>query len=392
MIAGLLFANEDAIDRPDVLAATLPFGGGTLIEFQARLLLAAGAAQIIVVVTRAPPELVGAVNRIARRGVAVDVVRTAAEALEKVHPLATIVMLADGLITTDHILGAVLEGDGDALLVVDEPYGDDHLERLDAESYWAGIARFGPTRLAEAARMPDEYDLQSTLLRAIVQARAVRLVLPPVAVQDGHGIERHSAQLVRRSRRALGARLGTRRPWIDRFVLGPIARLLLPPLADRRVPPGALAATGGLFGVVGWALAATRWPASGLALDLLATIALALGEGLCWLGGDERQARWQRLAVALVAAVAGMTLGVSLSRASGTATGWFAAATLLVVAAMVERTAPDRHRPSWWGSPAAYLLLLWIATIARQPLAGLMLMAGYAAASLAASIQRIRKP
>ena len=60
MIAGLLFAREDAVDRPEMLAATLPFSGGTLIEYQARLLLAAGAAQIIVVVARTTPELVGA--------------------------------------------------------------------------------------------------------------------------------------------------------------------------------------------------------------------------------------------------------------------------------------------------------------------------------------------
>lgn len=388
MIAGLLFAREDAVDRPEMLAATLPFSGGTLIEYQARLLLAAGAAQIIVVVTRTTPELVGAVNRIARRGVPIDAVRTAAEALEKVHPLATIVMLADGLITTDAILHAVAEGEGDALLVIDEPHGDDHLERVDASSFWAGIARFGPPRLAEAARMPDEYDLQSTLLRAVVQARAVRLVLPPDAMHDGHGVERNAGGLVRRGRRALGARLATRRPWIDRFVLGPIARWLLPPLADRRLPARAPLAVGGVLGLIGWALLTMRWSATGLLLAVLAAIAFALGEGLCWLVGDERGARWQRSAIGVVGAVAAAILGLTLSRDTGTATGWFAAAVLLVAAVLVERTAPDRLRPSWWGSPAAYLLLVWIATLAHQPLAGLMLVTGYAAASLAAAIER----
>jgi len=389
MIAGLLFANEDAVDRPELLAATLPFSGGTLIEYQARLLRTAGAAQIIVVVTRTTPELVGAVNRIARRGVPIDVVRTAAEALEKVHPLATIVMLADGLITTDAILNAVLDGEGDALLVVDEPHGDDHFERVDATSFWAGIARFGPPRLAEAARLPDEYDLQSTLLRAVVQARAVRLVLPPE--HDGHGIERNATGLVRRGRRALGARLATRRPWIDRFVLGPITRLLLPPLADRRVPAKAMAVIGGVIGIGGWGLLMMRWSAGGLLLDALAVVAFALGEGLCWLGGDERQARWQRLAIALVAAIGAAILGLVLSRDTGTATGWFAAAALLVAGALVERAAPERLRPSWWGSPAAYLLLLWVLTLAHEPLAGLMLAAGYAAVSLAAAVERAPK-
>ena len=79
MLAGLIFATEDADDRPGVLAATLPFGGLTLVEFQARLLIAAGASQIILVVARMTPELLGAINRIGRRGAAVDAVRTAAE-------------------------------------------------------------------------------------------------------------------------------------------------------------------------------------------------------------------------------------------------------------------------------------------------------------------------
>src|SRR3954462_13883146 len=106
MLAGLLFATADASDRHDTLAATLPVGGVTLVEFQARLLIAAGASQIVVVVSRLTPELLGAINRLARRGVSVDAVRGPTEAIAKLHPLARIVWLADGLVTTS----AVVEG------------------------------------------------------------------------------------------------------------------------------------------------------------------------------------------------------------------------------------------------------------------------------------------
>ncbi|MGK3796903.1 hypothetical protein, partial [Enterococcus faecium] len=88
MLAGLLIAMHDADDRPAMLTATLPFGGMTLIEYQARLLVGAGASQLVIVVARLTPELLGAINRIGRRGVAVDTVRTAAEAAERLHPLA----------------------------------------------------------------------------------------------------------------------------------------------------------------------------------------------------------------------------------------------------------------------------------------------------------------
>ena len=101
MLAGLIFATEDAEDRPGALAATLPFGGLTLIEFQARLLVAGGVTQIIVVVARLTPELLGAIARIGRRGASVDVVRGAGEAKEKLHPLARVLVVADGLVTTE---------------------------------------------------------------------------------------------------------------------------------------------------------------------------------------------------------------------------------------------------------------------------------------------------
>ncbi|WBY08992.1 hypothetical protein PIB19_06265 [Sphingomonas sp. 7/4-4] len=40
MLAGLIFAIEEASDRPGTLVATLPFGGMTLLEYQVRLLSA----------------------------------------------------------------------------------------------------------------------------------------------------------------------------------------------------------------------------------------------------------------------------------------------------------------------------------------------------------------
>lgn len=100
-----------------MLTGTLPFGGVTLIEYQARLLVAAGASQIVILVARLTPELLGAISRIGKRGIAVDTVRTAAEAAEKLHPLARVLMLADGLTTTADTLGALAREGGDALLV-----------------------------------------------------------------------------------------------------------------------------------------------------------------------------------------------------------------------------------------------------------------------------------
>ncbi len=136
MLSGLLFAIDDADDRPGRLTATLPFAGVTLIEYQARLLMAAGAAQIIIVVARLTPELLGAIARIAQRGVVVDTVRSAVEAAEKLHPLSRLVVLADGLITTEDTIAMVLRDTGhDALIVLPE---------AAAEPGWSGWADTWP--------------------------------------------------------------------------------------------------------------------------------------------------------------------------------------------------------------------------------------------------------
>ena len=88
MLVGLIFATDDASDRPGVLAATLPFGGMTLLEYQVRLLIGAGAEQILVAVARVTPALLAAVSRAGKRGASVEIVRSAEEAAGKVHPIA----------------------------------------------------------------------------------------------------------------------------------------------------------------------------------------------------------------------------------------------------------------------------------------------------------------
>src|ERR1700754_4219290 len=100
MLAGLIFAIEEASDRPGSLVATLPFGGMTLLEYQIRLLNSAGAEQILVAVGKMTPGLLAAVNRAAKRDVMIQVVRSAEEAAEKANPDARVLVLADGLVTT----------------------------------------------------------------------------------------------------------------------------------------------------------------------------------------------------------------------------------------------------------------------------------------------------
>ena len=393
MLAGLLFAIHDADDRPDRLAATLPFSGVTLIEYQARLLVAAGVSQIIVVVARLTPELLGAIARIGRRGVSVDTVRSAAEAADRLHPLARILMLGDGLVTTEAVVTAMAGEEGEALLVVPEGDAGPGFERVGGQMAWAGVARIDPRRIAEVAALPHDYDLQSTLLRLAVQERAVHILLPTDALRGGgHGIERQARTLEERGRAVLVTIVSGRRGWFDRFVLAPIARATLPALVDRNVAGTTLGAAGVALGVVGVVTQGFGLLATGLVTSLVGCLALALGSVLSGLRDEAPMARTQTLAIDGVAALAVLVFAFLTSGQAGDNTALAIGVGLIEVGALGERAIVERARKLWWGSPSAYLTLVTLFAIIGMPVLGLGIAAIYATATLAAVVEGLRQP
>ena len=390
MLAGLLFAMHDADDRPNMLTATLPFGGVTLIEYQARLLIAAGASQIIIVVARLTPELLGAINRIGKRGIAVDTVRTAAEAAETLHPLARVLMLADGLTTTGDTLAVLAREGGDALLVVPEDQVGPGYERLGGGMVWAGVARLEPRRLAELAAMPRDYDVPSTLVRLASQARATHILLPQEAVRASHGVG-HSAQaLDARSRRAMAAMVSSRSGWFERYITAPLARSVIPLLVPRTVPVVAVAAAGGVVGLLGTTLTAFGHDVSGLLLALVGTLGLSLGAILADLRDESGSATWLARAAAILPALAVLAYRHDATQLSVDGSEQMLAIAGVVLAGLGERALGPAPRRMWWGSPPAYLLLVWLGALLSAPMLGLGLAATYAAATLAAGIERLR--
>lgn len=391
MLAGLIFATDDADDRPGMLAATLPFGGLTLIEFQARLLVGAGVSQIIVVVARLTPELLGAIARIGRRGASVDVVRSAVEAVEKLHPLARVLVVADGLVTTGEVIAMMAEDGGDALLTVSDREASPGFERVGAETAWAGLARLEAKRIAEVATMPRDYDFQSTLLRVAAQARAQHIALLAGAAGGAHGIERNSRTLAERGNTILTALVSKPVVWADRYILAPLARLALPPLMARVVPSWAVSAVGVVLGIAALAaiLFGVAW--AGIVLAILASLVFTIGAALAWLRDEEALAQFQTIAIPGLSALSEMLIGHVTSVSQGTATGWTLAIALVVAGALIDRAAAGGARRRWWGSPVAYLLILLPFAIARLPLIALAAAALYATVTLSAAIEGIRK-
>ena len=391
MLSGLLFAIDDADDRPGRLTATLPFAGVTLIEYQARLLIAAGAAQVIIVVARLTPELLGAIARIAQRGVVVDTVRSAVEAAEKLHPLSRLVVLADGLITTEGTIALVLHDTGhDALMVVPEAGAEAGLERVGGQMAWAGVARVDPRRVAEVAALPRDYDLQSTLLRLAAQARATHILLPADAEKAGHGIVLRAETLDARGRAVVARLVSGRRSWFDRYILAPVARFALPRLVERAVPAHVAGGSGAALGALGLVLILFGLPTLGLCVTIAGTLGLGLGETLAGLRDEQPAAKAQSAAIAVLSALAIAALGWQCYRVAGEELGPVLALMLVILGILAERAGLYRFRRRWWASPPAYLLVILPATILGIGLWGLALAGIYAIATLASAIETLR--
>lgn len=393
MLAGLLFAHHDADDRPGQLTATLPFGGSSVIEYQARLLAAVGAAQLVVVVGRLTPELLGAIGRIGRRGMAVDAVRTAEEASAKLHPLASVLMMADGLITTQEVVDGMAAGanagGSDALLVVDASEAPARYERLGGGAAWAGIARLAAKRIADVAALPRDYDFQSTALRLADQARAVHLMLPPGAIADGHGIERAGGGLDERGRAVLAATVADRHDWFNAALVAPAARLAVPRLVARGFGTVVTALAGGALSLAGVAAVGAGVRGAGLLAMVAGAIVIGVARVLAMLRDEDPVARAASIAQGVLAALGGAALGWSLVGDGGILPVVLALGTI-VAGLLGERATPRRGRRRWWGRGPAYLALATPFVLAGWPFAGLVAALLYATATLAAAIEALR--
>lgn len=250
------------------LRALLPLAGRTLLEYQARCAAAAGAAPIVVLVERVPAALNDAFERLRQERIAVIAVSDGIEAASRFEPGELILIVGDGVAPPVELLARLADEQEAAVAVVADDEAHEAYERIDAGSRWAGVALVDSQTLGSTAAMLGDWDLQSTLLRRVLQAGGVRIVAePPMQPLLAFGAE----DLTGFERKLIVASRGARRDWASRYVLPVLEDLATERLLESRLKPewlvhGALALT------LVAAFAFTRgwlWPA--LALLVLST-------------------------------------------------------------------------------------------------------------------------
>lgn len=343
-LAALISATREAREPGVALRATFWLAGRTLVERQARLAAGAGAAVVIILVESLPAELVQAVERLRAEGMLVVTARNAAEAAAAISPGMKLVLVADGFVGDrvhfDRLLGAGRPG----MLAVSDRGFDDRFERIDSDLRWAGLALVDADLLSDAAMMPADWDVQSTLLR-----RALQTGVKPLLLTD----EREAAELALVERRQDFAELQRRilagaaagpRNWASRYLLSPIERLAAGALMTGPVGVTMIGIAAVLLSAFAAAAFFFDWRWTGLALLLLSLPLEGIAVRLARLRLFRLpELAWWRIAYSGCAAIALVSLGYSLSPAFGwgmTLLAVVAIAFLMALRTETRRTSP----------------------------------------------------
>jgi hypothetical protein len=266
-VGALIGAYQE--DDNGSLRALLPLAGRTLVEYQVRCAAAAGAAPIVVVVERVPQALQDAFERLRLDGVGIFPVSDVDEAVSRFEAGSMILLIGDGIAPPAELVAALAAEPEPAVATVPDDEIHAMLERIDAESRWAGVALVDAHLLGSTAAILGDWDLQSTLLRRTIQEGATR-VSAGAAGGDPLLAER-AEDLQDFQRRLLAGSRGARPDWVSRFLLPPLEEFATEHLMETAVRPlwlmwAALALT------LGGAFCFTRgWLGAGLVLLLLSS-------------------------------------------------------------------------------------------------------------------------
>lgn len=353
--AAILSASRAAShDSAGSLRASLHFAGQTLVEYQARQAVRAGADRIMILVSVITPALSQAVDRLSADGIAVALVRDMVSMVRDAPRDSDVLLVADGVIVGQDHFSAIAEREGTALLVTDDSRASASLERIDAGQRWAGLARITPDLLFGTLDMIGDWDLSLTLVRAAVQNGARRVTVPQddlltgrVALIDGQ----QQADLVAQAVMSSGSRAVRARGAAEHYLLGPLARKLSPGLMRTQVPATQVRIAAMVLAAIALVPIELLWRTGGFILLLIALLMAEVADRLDELALRSPPAGWPAFIIPFLAIG-----GISLAGGSTVATYL---ALLLCILQLAERWQKlGGARPWMVLTPASALLLL----------------------------------
>ena len=290
------------------LRALLPLAGRTLLEYQVRCAMAAGAAPIVVLVERVPQALQDTFERLRLDGLGVFPVSDVHEAVSRFEAGSMILLIGDGIAPPADLVAHLAEDGEPVVVTVRDDEEHQAFERIDAQTRWAGVALVDSRLLGSTAAMLGDWDLQSTLLRRSIQEGALRAPAAqgagePLLVDRPEQLEHFQQAMIANSR-------GVRTDWASRYILPPVEEFATEQLLETSVRPAWLTWAALGLTLAGAVAFAKGWLVAGLGLLVLSTPLDLVAGRLASLRLRPLPARtWSRIALWPCAGLALLALG-----------------------------------------------------------------------------------
>ncbi|MGE4430665.1 MAG: hypothetical protein AB7E05_07985 [Sphingobium sp.] len=384
-LAAILCATAPSSDRPDLLRGQIIFAAQTLIEYQARQATGAGARELFIMVEAVTPQLSRLVDRLIADGIQVHLIRDMPALVRQLPRNSDILLFADGMVVDQAYIRQLGAAEGNALLVAEDSGATSHLERVDTLHRWAGVARLSPETVFDTLDLIGDWDLVLTLLRAAVQAGPRRILVSQADIAEGRValVERQeAADLVAKALiapvNADGEAAGA-----ERYVLGPLAKLVAPRLLRLQIPPRHLVLGAGGVALLGLALLAPGWKMLALLLFLLALTTNLVADQIAAMGRMTGHGGLVRLAPDMLVLAGVAWIGMQ----AGMPADGLHLALLSAIAVVVLYRRERPILPPWaYMTPGSAVLLLLAGMLCGLLPAAFALGAVLAIASLAALI------
>lgn len=382
--AAILCAVRSSADSASVLRANLHFAGQTLVEYQARQAVEAGASHVLIVVTAVSPALSQAVDRLCADGMTVELVRDMVTLIRDAPRDRDALLIADGAMIAQHHYTAIVQAPGNALLVTDDSRASAPFERIDAGQRWAGLARITPDLLFGTLDMIGDWDMELTLVRAAVQDGARRVTVPQDDLLEGRVVlveGQQQADLAAHAAMAVRPPATDQRGGIEHYVLARLARAFAPLLMRTQVPPSQTRIAAIALGAIALIPIQLGWTGLGFVLMLVSLTLEGTARRL-----DELALRKPRMGGAGIVPSLFVLAGITIAGWSATTLYLVLLLTIILAADRLQRRGGAR---SWMiFTPGSAVTILLLAVIVSQFDGGMVMAIFCAIASVGAIILR----
>ncbi|NJM51301.1 MAG: hypothetical protein HC843_10900 [Sphingomonadales bacterium] len=355
----LLSAAAASDDRGKGASCLIPVSGEPLIALQIKQLMKAGIRKFLIEVDVVSGAVVAIADRMKLRGVEIEFIRSPADLEGKLGMGELLFVMADGIVADDALLAEMIQNPSAYIVTLDGRKENDRFERIDLNSFWGGLALLDHRSVAGIAALPDDWSIDSSLLRQALQDRVTHRPLKQQLL-EGKQLRLISSAA---EGEALSRELMTQKAHdgdgvIEAQFFGPVAAKLAPVFWKN---PSALpllngATIGAGLGAIllGW----TGYHGLSLALTLLVFFLIKLRDLL----HDETSASKGDILLGhgLWALIAFAVLAIAWNEGSGRPEALFAPILFIMLLLYIKKM----MQPSWYkaiaASPALLALLLML--------------------------------